>query len=279
MQQFIAEDNSSLLDLLAKKSPNSSKTTLRSWIKEGRVTVDGQIAKQGNDPINKGQQIALTSKQHLIEGTLRIFYEDAHFVANEKPVGLLSVATAFDKTETAHALVKRHYHPHKVYVVHRIDQDTSGVMLFALSEDGYNNLKELFKEHDIQRSYYAVVEGKLSPPKGTWQSYLYEDSQYVVHSTDDPAKGTIAITHYEVQKTSPRYTLLKLTLETGRKNQIRVHCRESGCPVVGDKKYGAVTNPIKRLCLHAATLEFAHPITGKKMSFNSPIPEKFYSLL
>lgn len=279
MQQIILENNLSLLEALARLAPDSSKTTLRSWVKEGRVTIDGRIAKRVDEPVLAGQKVSVSGKCRFIADKLRIVYEDADFVAVEKPEGLLSVATAFDKTETAHALLKKHYHPHKVYVVHRLDQDTSGVMLFALSERGYNGLKALFAKHDINRSYTAVVEGKVSPPIGTWQSYLYEDSAYVVHSTDDPEKGTLAITHYEVLKTLPRYTVLKLTLETGRKNQIRVHCREAGCPVVGDKKYGAVSNPLKRLCLHAGTLEFIHPISHKPMQFSSPVPESFYDPL
>ncbi|MEI8365336.1 MAG: RluA family pseudouridine synthase [Parachlamydiaceae bacterium] len=278
MPQAIVEDNSSLMESLAKLAPDSSKTTLRSWIKEGRVTVDGRLAKRGDDPVTKGQKILVSAKQLMIAEKLRVVYEDSDLIAIDKPVGVLSVETAFDKTETAHAILKHHFHPRKVAVVHRLDQDTSGVMLFALSDKGYHGLKELFAKHDIERSYFAVVEGKIAPNKGTWQSYLYEDSLYVVHSTDDPKKGTIAITHYDVQSTSPRYTLLKLTLETGRKNQIRVHCREAGCPVVGDKKYGAVTNPLKRMCLHASTLSFIHPVTQKAMHFVSPIPDAFYQL-
>lgn len=277
--QTIAENDAPLLECLAKLAPDSSKSTLRSWIKEGRVSIDGKTAKRGDELIAKGQKVSLGQKPHFAEGKLRILFEDKHLVAIEKPEGLLSVSTAFEKTDTAYAMLKRHYHPRKVHVVHRIDQDTSGVMVFALSEEGLKGLKELFEKHDIHRAYYAIVEGQVTPAKGTWQSYLYEDARYMVHPTDDPSQGTLAITHYQVEKMSPRYTLLKLTLETGRKNQIRVHCLQCGCPIAGDQKYGAKTDPVKRLCLHAAILEFHHPVTGKLLKFASPLPDSFTTLL
>ena len=150
MQHILTEDSLPLLDALAKMAPDSSKTTLRSWIKEERVTIDGNIAKRADESVVKGQKITVESKKQFIDGKIRIVYEDAHFVAIEKPEGVLSVATVFDKTETAHAILKRHYHPRKVHVVHRLDQDTSGVMLYALSEQGYNGLKALFEKHDIK---------------------------------------------------------------------------------------------------------------------------------
>jgi len=276
---IVTQESKSLLEVLASLSPESSKTTLRSWLKDGRITVDGQIVKQGNVVVEKGQKVALGAKVQLMGGGIQIIYEDKHFVAIEKPQGLLSVATAFEKGDTAHGILKKYYHPRKVYVVHRLDQDTSGVMLFALSEEGYEGLKKLFEVHSIERSYCAVVEKRLDPPSGTWESHLYEDSQYVVHSTDDPTFGRIAITHYSTRKSTPRYSLLDLKLETGRKNQIRVHCNDHGHPVVGDKKYGASSDPIHRLCLHAQLIAFKHPVTHKEMRFESPPPPSFERLV
>ena len=273
--QIIVESSDSLLNILSKLAPGSSKTTLRSWLKEGRIDVDGEIVKQGTLVVAKGQKVSLVAKVQFAGGGIRIIYEDKHLVAIEKPKGLLSVATAFEKGDTAHGYLKAHYHPRRVHVVHRLDQDTSGVMLYALSEEGYEGLKALFPEHEIERSYYAIVEGHPSPSSGTWKSYLYEDNLYVVHSTTDPEKGRLATTHYETKKVSSHYSLLELKLETGRKNQIRVHCADSGHPVAGDKKYGATTDPLHRLCLHAAFIAFVHPVTGKKMHFASPVPQSF----
>jgi 23S rRNA pseudouridine1911/1915/1917 synthase len=277
--QHIANSDASLLDILAKLAPQSSKTTLRSWIKEGRVAINGRKAKRGDEIVASGQKVTVGAKVQFLEDNLRILYEDEHLVAIDKPEGMLSVATAFEKGKTAHALLKDWYRPRKVFVVHRLDQETSGVMLFALSEEAYQGLKDIFESHEIERSYCAIVQGKVSPPSGIWQSYLYEDANYVVHSTDDPEKGRLAITHYRVLNSSPRYTRLELKLETGRKNQIRVHCSDHSHPVVGDSKYGATANPLKRLCLHAQLIAFIHPVTGKKMHFSSPLPETFDRLI
>ena len=276
---IIVTEAKPLLEILATLSPESSKTTLRSWMKDGRITVDEQVVRQGNVVIEKGKKVALGVKVHSMPGGIKIVYEDKHFVAIEKPSGLLSVSTAFEKGDTAHGFLKKHFHPRKVSVVHRLDQDTSGVMLFALSEEGYDGLKKLFEVHSIERSYCAIIEGKLNPPEGTWQSNLYEDSQYVVHSTEDQTFGRIAITHYSTKKSNARYSCLDLKLETGRKNQIRVHCNDHGHPVVGDKKYGSLVDPIHRLCLHAQLIAFEHPVTKKEMRFISPLPASFERLI
>ena len=191
---------------------------------------------------------------------------------------MLSVATAFDKTNTAHSVLKAQFKPRQVYVVHRLDQDTSGVMLFALKENCFEAMKKIFEKHDIDRVYYAIVEGNLDSSSGTWQSYLYEDANYHVHSTTSAQTGELAITHYEVKAANKHYSLLELKLETGRKNQIRVHCQQAGNPVVGDKKYGATKNPLKRLGLHAYMLAFVHPSTHKKKIFTSPLPEVFLKI-
>lgn len=277
--QIIAPNDSSLLDLLILMAPTSSKTTLRSWLKDSRITVDGEVVKTSSTLIRKGQKISVHSKPHLVAHKLRIIYEDDDLVAVDKPEGMLSVATAFEKAETAHALLKVKYHPRKVFVVHRLDQDTSGVMLFALSEKAYIGLKEIFEKHHIERKYCAIVEGKVSPEQGQWESFLFEDPNYFVRSTNDPEKGRLAITHFHVVNSSPRYSRLELTLETGRKNQIRVHCADAGHPTVGDKKYGGSTDPLRRVCLHAFLLALKHPVTGKPLRFISPIPESFNRLL
>ena len=268
-----------LLEVLAELSPESSKTSQRSWVKEGRITVDGQVVKSPTAIVHAGQEVALGVRPKLVEeGKLRILYEDRHLVVIEKPSGLLSVATNFEKADTAHALLKKKY-SHKVFVVHRLDQDTSGVMLFALNEIARDQLKLLFEKHEIVRSYTAIVEGHLEASSGTWQSYLREDENYVVYSTPEAENSQLATTHYTVISTSKRYTKLELNLETGRKNQIRVHCQDAGHPVAGDTKYGAQTNPIHRLCLHAHLLTFLHPITKQKMRFESPLPPIFQKIV
>lgn len=278
MKYFVTEETP-LLNALSYFFPDSSKSNLRSWLKSGRVYVDGKLEKCGNVFVERGQTISLTPRTRLVENHFPILYEDHHIVAIEKPEGLLSVSTAFEKNETAFAHLKTKYHPKTVYVVHRLDQDTSGVMLFALSTRAQTELKKTFEKHDLERKYVAIVEGHVEPRKGTWKSYLHEDAQYVVRTTSDTKKGELAISHFSVQGTSKLYSWLEVTLETGKKNQIRVHCQEAGHPVVGDKKYGAGPSPIKRLCLHAHSLSLPHPVTGKMMRFISPIPNSFYRLL
>jgi 23S rRNA pseudouridine1911/1915/1917 synthase len=277
--KYTAQSDITLFDALIHLSPESSKTNLRSWLKEGRVTVDGEPVKISASLVRKGQVVALGEKARFTSrGNVRILYEDRHIAVIDKPGGLLSVSTNFETGDTAHAILKDHYKPKRVFVVHRLDQDTSGVMMFALSEEARDKLKETFEKHDIERAYTAIVEGAVNPPKGTWESYLYEDAAYVVHSIEDKEVGKLAITHYEVQYVFKRYTTLVLKLETGRKNQIRVHCKDAGHPIVGDKKYGAKSNPIKRLCLHAHLLAFKHPITNKELRFESKLPEEFDKL-
>lgn len=277
--KYTVTQEMSLLEALALLSPDSSKTTLRSWLKDERIYVNNEMIKLANHPIMPGHSIEILARKQVIEGNIHIIYEDAHLVVVDKPTGILSVAAAFETENTVHAFLKAKYRPRKVYVVHRLDQDTSGVMLFALSEKAYDSLKKTFEEHKLERSYIAIVEGHLPKSAGTWESYLYEDSNYVVRSTEDTEKGRLSITHYSVLGANKNYSWLRLTLETGRKNQIRVHCQDHHCPVAGDKKYGAKTNPVKRVCLHATVLSFQHPITKKKMHFESPAPKAFYKIL
>jgi tRNA pseudouridine32 synthase/23S rRNA pseudouridine746 synthase/23S rRNA pseudouridine1911/1915/1917 synthase len=268
-----------ILNALAQAYPNSSKSSLRSWLKEGRVSVNNELVKNSSFLVSKGQVILVAGRHKYVEERFPILYEDSDFIVIDKPAGLLSVSTAFEKSETAFSYLKRKYFPRQVYVVHRLDQETSGVMLFALSEQGLNSLKKLFEKHDLTRQYVAIVEGRMNIPDGLWESYLFEDKNYVVKSIPDSTKGERAVTHFRVDAASRAYSWLTLTLETGKKNQIRVHCQEAGHPVVGDKKYGAKNNPIKRLCLHAHLLAFDHPITKKPMKFVSPVPSNFYQLI
>lgn len=277
--KYIAPANMPALELLALLSPSSSKNTLRSWIKEGRVQVDGILLRHHQTEINAGQTIVLGPRKKFLPGDIEILYEDSDLVVIDKPSGLLSVSTAFEKGDTVHALLKRHYHPRRVFIVHRLDQDTSGIMVFALNEKTCQELKNLFAAHDIQRSYTAIVEGKFSLSEGKWESYLFEDARYVVHESKDEASGERAVTHFKNEKATKRYSWLTLTLETGRKNQIRVHCQSAGHSVVGDKKYGSKTNPLKRLCLHAHLLAFRHPSTKKLLTFESAVPPDFFTLL
>lgn len=277
--KYIAPSSSSLIEALSRLAPDCSKTTLRSWIKDGRVAIDEEVVKRADHEVIIGQTITVSAKPRIISGNVRVIYDDPHLVVIDKPAGMLSVSTAFEKGETAFRYLKAVYGVKRVQVVHRLDQDTSGVMMFALSEKAKDLLKEMFERHEVKRDYVALVEGKMEEKKGSWESYLYEDANYVVKPTNDSSKGKLAITHFELIGYKKNFSRLRLKLETGRKNQIRVHCQIAGHPVVGDKKYGAKSNMLKRLGLHADRLSFFHPILKKEMTFTSPIPAEFNRLV
>lgn len=271
----IIDKEQTLLEALQDLFPDSSKSTLRSLLKEERVQVDGTTCKVPGTQLSIGQSIEVGKKRLVIDEEVEILYQDPYLVVVNKPNGLLSVSTDFEKELTLHKILKKHLYPKKVEVVHRLDQDTSGVMVFALDAKTQSMLKDIFEKHEIDRCYTAIVEGKLTPEKGTWSSYLYEDANYVMHSTKNPKKGKLAVSHYEVEGYSKKFTRLNVTLETGKKNQIRVHCSDAGHPVAGDVKYGAESNPAKRLMLHARHLGFVHPVKRKKVQFNVAPPESF----
>lgn len=277
--KFTVQEEGSLLALLEGKSPSTSKNTIRSWIKEKRVFVDGRLCKDAKNTVQVGQAIEVRSRKKFLPQGVEILYDDAYLTVIYKPPGMLSVSTDFEQENTAHQILKDYYPTKKVYVVHRLDQDTSGVMLFALQEETKEELKKMFEKHDIDRRYSAIVEGHFREKEGSFESYLYEDDNYYVRPTKDPSRGKRAVTHYEVIGTSKRYSMLNVRLETGRKNQIRVQLSEHNHPIVGDKKYGALTNTARRLCLHAYTLTFKHPITGKSLSIESPLPDRFYQIV
>ncbi len=276
---YCAEKNASLLDILQEMAPDSSKNTLRTWLQSGRVTVDGQLSDRANREIQAGQKVQIGTKVTFIRGSLRILHDDDHIVVLEKPEGLLSVATDFETKATVHAMLKRQFHNRRVYPVHRLDRETSGVMLFAYTEQARDHLKSQFEQHTIHKAYYAIVEREMPLGNGKWESYLEEDDFYFVKTTNDSVKGKLAITHYQVLKAERNRSLLLLNPQSGRKNQLRVHCSEAGHPIVGDKKYKAATNPIKRVCLHAQKITFAHPASGKKMTFSAPVPQIFSKIL
>ena len=167
----------------------------------------------------------------------------------------------------------------KLFIVHRLDQHTSGLMVFAKSIEAKERLQHNWNNMVLRRQYVCVAEGRLDPPEGEVKSYLAENSQHIVYSTDDPRWGQLAYTRYRTLACARGYTLAEVELETGRKNQIRVHLKDLGHPIAGDRKYGAKTSPANRLCLHAMTLRFVHPITRKLMDFSTPIPATFRRLV
>lgn len=265
------------LEALRTIYPDSSRRTLQTWLKNGRFRVDGKPVKQETAQLSEGQVLRSldTFKAPKVPG-LKILYEDRYMIVIDKPVGLLSVPLdEGDYKRHALGLLRQHCDSDQIFAVHRIDRETSGILLFARGKQSEDRFDVLFENHDILREYYAIVEGQVKENEGSWKSNLLELPSF--HVIDSP-EGKGAVTHFKVIRRSAKYTYLKLQLETGRKHQIRVHCQMAGHPVVGDQRYGSVENPLKRLCLHACTLGFIHPFTKKEVKFSSPLPGIFEAL-
>lgn len=275
--EYIVPTEMPLSTALGQLYPDSSRRTLQTWLKKGRFRLDGKQISREDTPLLKGQKLTVqeTFKAPKVPG-LKILYEDRHMIVIDKPVGLLSVPLDDGHTKRhALGLLREHCGTDQIFAVHRIDRETSGILLFARGKQSESRFDALFENHDILREYYAIVEGRVKENQGSWESKLLELPS--LHVIDSP-EGKDAVTHYTVIRRSTKYTYLKLTLETGRKHQIRVHCQMAGHPVVGDQRYGANENPLKRLCLHACTLGFRHPFTGKDVKFSSPLPGIFQAL-
>lgn len=276
---------SQLMNFLAAKFPEKSRTAIKSLLAHKQVSVDDSVVTQFDFPLKRGQMVYLNRKKSAEKPRfreLRIVHEDEHLIVIDKMSGLLSMASETEKLKTAYSMlseyVKKSDPKNKIFIVHRLDRETSGLMMFAKSLKVQEVLQKDWNEAIIERSYIAVVEGGMEKAEGTITSWLKENKAMVMYSSQTPDDGQKAVTHYKVLKTSKQFSLLEVKLETGRKNQIRVHMKDLGFPVAGDKKYGAKSNPLGQMGLHAQVLSFRHPVTGRPMRFDTPIPLKFQKL-
>ena len=273
-----------LLQALQKQFQDSSKTTLRQMLQAGRVRVNGEVEKDAKLDIADDDVVDVVSRSvaRQLPSGLTILHEDIDVIVVLKAQGLLTVATERERETTAQAYLNVYLgakrREERIHVVHRLDRETSGVLVFAKNFHAREQLKEQFAEHSVERIYVAIVEGTIDPPRGTIRSHLFERPDLKMVSVEPRADAKLAVTHYRTIKSNASYSMVEVTLETGRKNQIRAHLSEAGHPVIGDRMYGATTNPIDRLGLHAKLLGFVHPTTGKKMSFTVPMPRAFGAL-
>lgn len=262
-----------LIKALAKHYPDSSQNRCKKWILNGLVSVNNRIVRNPTTLVSSKDNILLGKKKTILECGVEVVYEDSHLVVINKPAGLLSVNSNDPSEPSAHRILKKRKKT-QVYPVHRIDKDTSGLLLFVYNEKLREPIKEQFQEHSILRVYEAIIEGNLSQKSGSWKNYITEGSNFTCFITN-PDKGKKAVTHFRVLKESTTLSSMEFTLETGRKNQIRVQASHNGHPIVGDKKYGHTNAPSTRLFLHAKTLGFFHPYLQKQMIFKSKAPWRF----
>ena len=224
----------------------------------------------------------MPKKRHQPRG-LEILYEDKDIIVVDKPAGLVTIGTANNKTNTAYYKLTDYVRKgnwksrNRIFIVHRLDQSTSGVLVFAKNEEAKFRLQSQWK--DTEKKYVAVVYGQLAKKEDVISSYLAENKVFIVYSTTDATKGKLAHTAYKVLKDSRQFSLLEINLLTGRKNQIRVHMADKGHPVVGDGKYGKSKDGFRRLALHAKSISFNHPTTGRRMTFDAKVPNYFSELV
>lgn len=281
--RHVVSEAQSLLDALARLFPESSRTTLRQMLQGGRVRVNGEVEKNARRELDTDDLVEIGQKSiaPVLPPGLAILHEDDDVIVVLKSHGLLTVATEREREITAQAYLNVYLKSkgaERVHVVHRLDRETSGVLVFAKHFEAREALKEKFAAHDIERVYVAVIEGALDPPQGTFRSYLRERKDLRMESVEAHPDAKFAVTHYRTIESNGRFSLLEIRLETGRKNQIRTHLAEAGHPVAGDRLYGSTVNPLGRLGLHAKLLGFDHPATGKRLVFTAPVPKPFVTL-
>ncbi|MDD3078129.1 MAG: RluA family pseudouridine synthase [Paludibacter sp.] len=275
-----------LMAFLLAKMGGMSRNSVKSLLSHRQVMVNGTITTQFNAPLKPNDIVVVSSSRgnvELIHPKLKIMYEDEDIIVVEKKEGLLTVSTGKGDEVTAFSILKNYVKKssprNRIFVVHRLDRETSGVIMFAKSRDVQLALQENWHRIVTRRVYVALVEGTVEQEKGTIRTWLTENPKSLkIHSSPVDNGGQEAVTHFRRVKYNDQFSLLEIQLETGRKNQIRVHLQGIGHPIAGDKKYGSTLSPIGRLGLHARELTFIHPATKKEVKFGTPVPRSFLNV-
>ena len=280
-QRIIVNAPETLLAFLFIHLTDRSRSTVKSLLRHGQIWVNGRVTTHFDTPLAPGDVVLISHERGrpaFNSPYLRIVWEDDSLIVIDKKDGLLSVSDSAAQERTAWAILSayvREQDPrNRLFVLHRLDRGTSGLMMFARNKGVQEKMRNDWATIVTRRSYVAIVEGTPEPPEDTLMNYLAENSRMKVYCTD-AMHGKEAITHYRVLKSNSRYALVEFTLETGRKNQIRAQMEAISHPIAGDPKYGAQTDPCQRLMLHACRLWFIHPVTGREMRFETPIPAVF----
>ena len=284
IKEFKVHEDCLLLDFLIAKYPKLSRNAVKSLLSNHQVSVDGAPVSQYNLQLTK-EDIVIVSKTRIskkFRANLPIIFENDELIVINKPSGLLSIASDREKGRTAYRMVNDYVQQkdkhNRIYVVHRLDEDTSGILVFAKNPRIKETLQKNWNDIVLKRGYYAIVEGTMEKKEDTFIDYLKENSLNLMYVSKDKVNGKKCVTHYKVLKSNKNYSLLDIDIDSGRKNQIRVQLGHRNHFVIGDDKYGNPSNPLKRLGLHAYNLTFVHPITKKVYEFKSQIPNEFENL-
>lgn len=282
---FTIRKDDLLLQSLISNVPHKTRKIIKAVLRDRQVLVDGKPVTQFDHVVKAGQCVEVTWSREVKDehpGTLDIVHMDQDIIVINKPAGLLTIATDKEKRKTAYSLlsslVKREHPDNKIFIIHRIDRETSGLLMFARNEAVKQHIQSTWEATIGQRTYVGVVEGDVTPSTGTITSWLTESKAFIVYSSQKKGHGKRAVTRYRKIRGNGTFSLLQINLETGRKHQIRVHMQDIHHPVIGDKKYGSNLNPLRRMGLHAQVLAFRHPTTGTPCCFDTGIPENFLRL-
>ncbi|MBR1787735.1 MAG: RluA family pseudouridine synthase [Bacteroidaceae bacterium] len=282
--EYVVREEMTLMDFLNVQMHGISRNRLKDILKGHGVNVDRKLVTQYDYQLRPGMVVSVSKHRRSTELSskwIKIIYEDKDIIIIEKNAGILSMAATAKqfcvKTILDEYFQKRHFKCH-AHVVHRLDRDTSGLMIYAKSIEAAQILERDWKNRVFDRRYIAVVSGKMEREGGTIENWLKDNKACVTYSSPTDNGGKLAVTHYRVDMTADDISLVELRLETGRKNQIRVHMADIGHPVLGDTKYGNGRDPLHRLCLHAYRLFLYHPMTGVRMEFETPYPASFVNL-
>lgn len=286
IETYTVKQESQLLDFLIASMPERKRTTIKNLLSHNQIAVNRVPVTQFDTKLKPGDEVKANLTREFkvfYNRRLKIVYEDDDIIVVNKGYGLLSMGTDKIKDGTAYSILRDYLKwqdpRNKLFIVHRLDRDTSGLMVFAKSQEAKERLQHNWNNMVISRKYLAVVEGRPEPEEGTVRSYLAENSRFEVYSTDNPEEGQLAVTTYKTLRSRNGYSLMEVSLDTGRKNQIRVHMKDLGHPIAGDRRYGAKSSPIHRMALHAQTLRFVHPMTRKDMNFSTPVPISFAKMV
>ena len=282
--RWTVEETDTLLSFLLSHVTGKSRNNIKSILARGQVRVEGKVVRQFDSPLAAGMVVeaVLWAEPPRPELPFPVLFEDQDIIVIDKPAGLLTIANDKEKVRTAYHILTDYMAQRtkggRVFVVHRLDRDTSGVVLFAKNEEAKRAFQSDWDQRVRRRGYRALVEGVPDPEQGYVKSFLRETSTHLMYSGAPGRDAKEAITHYRTVCAGGGYALMDIDLETGRKNQIRVHRSDLGHPIAGDKQYKAKTNPLGRLCLHANELRLIDPRTGAERSFVSREPAPFRRL-